>query len=482
MNNGLNLQNMNERKKEQLIIFGATGDLASLKLFPAIYELYTQDQLPESFQLIGFGRTALSMEDFQKIFQKSVEAKFGAAAKGLDELLKKVFYFNGQYDSVESFQKLGKYCQEIAAGQSASAINDSLLEADLGGIERVAYFSVPPNVFGNIVENLAVTLKKSSSPLKIVIEKPFGVDEKSAEHLFMQISEHFEEENVYLLDHFLGKRPIQSILKLRMENNVINLMIKGPEIAGIRISAWEKGGVDKRIGYYDQVGAMKDMIQSHLLQILSLITMDIPVNSDIASLQREKNNILSAVRFSGKREEVLFAQFKGYSALEGVAKDSHTDTFTRLKLSIDRRDWFNVPIVIETGKRINQDKTVVDIEFKKMASQEEAVTNNRLVFEMKPDEKISLKLVQQRNNKNHGEKRVFENILLEQGLMCQTDFCLGDYSSLLNDIFRGEKIYFLSFPEIIAAWKVIDSVEKLRAKEKIMPIIYEEESDGKTIN
>lgn len=471
---------MSEKKFKQLIIFGATGDLASLKLFPAIYELFIQEQLPEYFQVIGFGRTAFSSEAFQKHFQKSVEERYGPTPKGLDELLKNIFYFNGQYDSHESFHKLDEYCQEIAKEKVTAEKTNSQLSVNL--VERVAYFSVPPNVFGLIVENLAVTLKKSSSPLKIVIEKPFGVDEKSAEHLFNIISEHFDEENVYLLDHFLGKRPIQSILKLRMENNVINLMINGREIAGIKITAWEKGGVDKRIGYYDQVGAMKDMIQSHLLQVLALITMEIPVNSDIANLQREKNNILSAVRFSGKKEDILFGQFQGYRSLDGVSKDSTTDTFTRLKLAIDRRDWFNVPIIIETGKKMDKNKTVVDIEFKKMPSQEAEIASNRLVFEMKPDEKIHLKLTQHRNNKNRDDKKIFENIMLEQSILCQTDFCLFDYSSLLNDIFHGDKMYFLSYPEIVASWKVIDAVEKLRTQEKILPIIYEENCDGETIN
>ncbi len=458
---------MIDRTLKQLILFGATGDLASLKLFPAIYELYSQQQLNDNFQLIGFGRTELSLDEFRRLFRKSVEDRFGASAKNLDKLLNNIYYFSGQYDSVESYEKLGNYCLEIAAGSQS---------------EIVAYCSVPPSIFGNIVESLAVTLKKSASLLKIVIEKPFGVDEKSAEDLFRIISRHFEEKDVYLLDHFLGKRPIQSILKLRMENNVINLMIKGQEIAGIKITAWEKAGVDKRVGYYEQVGAMKDMIQSHLLQILTLITMDIPVNREIASLQREKNNILSAVRFSGKMDDVVFGQYSGYKSLPGVTEKAITETFARLKLSIDRRDWYNVPIIIETGKKMNEDKTVVDIEFKKTASQTDEVAHNRLVFEMKPAEKIELKLVQQRNKKNPEDENVFENILLEHGLMCQTDFCLGDYATLLNDIFRGEKIYFLSYAEIVASWKVIDSVDRLRVKENIIPIYYEEGNDGKILN
>lgn len=456
---------MIKKNNLQLIIFGATGDLASLKLFPAIYELFSQDQLTADFQIIGYGRSELSQENFRKLFSDSVSKKFGKSPKHLAQLLKHVYYFQGQYNQTEDFEKLNSFCQQFA--------NKS---------DQVAYFSVPPVVFEDLVRNLATTLKKSANSLKIVVEKPFGVNEKTAEHLFNQISANFEEENVFLLDHFLGKRPIQSILKLRLENNIINMMIKGGEIAGITIEASEKNDVGKRVGYYDQVGAIKDMIQSHLIQMLALITMDIPATISLDSLQREKQNIISAVRFSGKKKDLVIGQYQGYNKAEGVVKGSRTETYAEMRLQIDRREWFDVPVTIKTGKKLKANLTRAVIEFKKMPFQNKKAEPNRLIFEMKPGENLSLKLIQRATLKNPLGAVRYESVTLEQGLGCRVDFCLGDYASLLNDVLRGEKTYFLSYPEIVAAWKVTDSVIKTISDQKIKPVIYKAGSNGPSLD
>lgn len=456
---------MNKKNNLQLIIFGATGDLASLKLFPAIYELFSQDQLPGDFQIIGYGRSEFAENDFRKLFASSVEKKFGKNPKLLSALLKHVHYFQGQYNQLADFQKLNDFCRQFA--------NKS---------DQVAYFSVPPVVFEDLVQNLAVTLKKSAHSLKIVVEKPFGVNEKTAEHLFNQISANFEEEKVFLLDHFLGKRPIQSILKLRLENNVINMMIKGSEIAKITIEAIEKNDVGKRVGYYDQVGAIKDMIQSHLIQMLALITMDIPATISLESLQREKQNIISAIRFSGKKKDLAIGQYQGYSKSEGVAKGSRTETFAEMRLQIDRREWFDVPVTIRTGKKLRQNVSRVVIEFKKLPFQDKKAEPNKLIFEMKPGENLSLQLTQRATLKNPEGAVRYESVALEQGLGCKVDFCLGDYASLLNDVMRGEKTYFLSYPEIVAAWKVIDLVARTISHQKIKPVIYKAGSNGPSLD
>ena len=447
-------------KFTQLLIFGATGDLASLKLFPAVFELFEQKLLPANFQLIGFGRSELEQEKFKQLFKKAVLEKQPNVQEKLDKLIERVFYFSGQYDNAESFEAFSDYCQDLAKN------------AD---VERIAYFSVPPSIFELLVKNLADSFKKVSSCLKIVIEKPFGIDEKSAEHLFRIISENFEEKNVYLLDHFLGKKPIQSILKLRLDNNVINLMIKPSEIANIQITAIEELDVGKRVGYYDQVGCMKDMVQSHLLQILALITMDMPLLPTIESLQREKHNILSAVRFSGLAEDVVFGQFNSYQKLEGVQKNSQTDTFVALKLNIDRRDWFNTPIYIRSGKMLNENLTRVVIEFKKMPFQSKLERSNKLVFEMKPNESVGLKLIQE---KLTSKGNIQEDLELEQTLSCSTDFCLNDYASLIFDIMGGHKNFFLSYPEIVASWKVIDGVVKIKENGKAKLHKYVDQGNG----
>ncbi|MCC6643780.1 hypothetical protein IT411_03455 [Candidatus Peregrinibacteria bacterium] len=453
--------NKTTKKLQQFIIFGATGDLASLMLFPALYELFVQNQLPENFQIIGYGRSAMPREEFLKKFEASVKNRSKQKLNKLEELLKKVEYFSGQYDQESDFRALDDFLKKMAKGKAR---------------EVIAYFSVPPVVFGPIVDNLAATVKKSAKKIKLVLEKPFGTDEKSAEKLLKEISRFYDQSDIYLLDHYLGKRPIQSILKLRMENNVINLMIKGQEISRITILALEKNDVGQRVGYYDQVGAMKDMMQSHLLQILALITMDIPVKADTESLRREKSSILSAVRFSGKAADVVFAQYKSYQKLEGIVKNSKIDTYAELKLQIDRRDWYEVPVHLITGKKLDQDLTKVIIEFKKMPIQSAKAASNFLIFEIKPHELVKLALIQRRTDFKNAKVEAYESVDLEQGLMCQTDFCLGPYASLINDVILGEKRFFLSFEEILSAWKVIDKVEKVRSKSKLL--YYEDGSSG----
>ncbi len=446
----------------QIIIFGATGDLASLMLFPALYELFWQGQLPENFQIIGYGRSEVAEEEFREMFRESVKRKFGESPEEVDRLLEHLHYFQGKYDDLDDFHKLAEFGQRLFTGKS----------------DVIAYFSIPPTVFEDLVKNLAATLKLSANSLKIVVEKPFGINGKTAEHLFKLISGDFDDENVFLLDHYLGKRPIQSMLKLRLENSVVNLMLRGSEIAKITIEALEKGGVGKRVGYYDQVGAIKDMIQSHLIQMLSLMTMEIPANISLESLRREKQNIISAIRFSGKSADLSIGQYEGYQDSDGVAKGSQTETWAQIDLQIDRREWFNVPVTIRTGKRLAEDLTRATIEFKKMPFQTETAEPDKLVFEMKPGENLTLKLIQRATLKDPQGPIQYEAVELNQGLGCRADFCLGAYATLINDVLRGEKTYFLSYPEILAAWKVIDAVSKTITDQEIKPVIYKTGSHG----
>lgn len=449
---------------KQIIVFGASGDLASLKLFPAIFELFLQKQLSGNFQIIGYARSAMELDKFRELFKKSLLEKFSSYQKEIDQLLERVFYFQGQYNQAQDYQKLESFCQELSKGEKS---------------EQLAYFSVPPVVFSDLIENLANTLKKSAAKFQIIIEKPFGVDEKTAEILFGKIAEFFDEENVFLLDHYLGKRPVQSILKLRMENNVINLMIRPQEIESIEITAFEQNDASTRVGYYDQVGALKDMIQSHLIQILTLITMEIPANDDLESLRREKQSIISALKFSGKASDLLLGQYKSYKSHPGVPENSNTDTFAAVNVQIDKRDWYKVPIRLITGKKLSKALTRATITFKKMPFQGIELTNNKLVFEVKPGESVGLGLVQ-RATILKGAEPQFEEFNLSQGLGCKVDFCLSEYASLILDALNNVKTYFLSFPEIVAAWKLVDGIEAVRKNENIKCIVYEDGSNGPT--
>ncbi len=444
----------------QFILFGATGDLAALKLFPSIYDLFIQDRFPENFQIIGFGRTPLTSEEFAQKVKDSVLKKNGGEASKIDQLIPHLHYFAGQYDQVESYQELQSFCNDLAGGQK---------------MEQIAYFSVPPSVFEDIIKNLAENFRQPDQRLKIVLEKPFGTDERSANHLFLTLSTYFEDKNIFLLDHYLGKRPIQSILKLRMENNVINMLLNGEEISNIQITAFETADVGKRVGYFDQVGIMKDMVQSHLLQVLSFITMDIPIIPSIDSIQREKNNILEAIRFSGNEQDVVFGQYKSYQEAQ---PNSKTDTFCALKFFIDRRQWFNVPVYIRTGKALNRNKMEVVIEFKRMPFQNETVKCNQMVFETKPGEQLRLRLVQDQEIGGVFNSSNAQIVELSESITCKNEHCLSEYGNLLMDVFLDQRIYFLSYPEISSAWRLIDQIESVRKSLEIKPEIYEDGGKG----
>ncbi|MEK6616272.1 MAG: hypothetical protein AABZ32_09205, partial [Bacteroidota bacterium] len=243
------------------VIFGASGDLARIKLFPAIYELMHQRRFAKPFLIYGFARTTRSVQEFRSEFISSVRKKFGKETneKVLEELVSHVNYFSGNYDNPSDYEK---FFAQLATHQP-----------DLGQttpITLIAYYSVPPTSFNDITKNLAPFKEKYA--MHLVIEKPFGENEKSARDMLAIIEENFEEEDVYLLDHYLGKESVQSILSMRYTNSIINHLLKGELIKYIQINAFEPYGVKERGRYFDQVGIIKDMIQSHLLQLLALVT------------------------------------------------------------------------------------------------------------------------------------------------------------------------------------------------------------------
>lgn len=441
-----------------LTIFGASGDLAKEKIFPALYSLMEQKRFSEHFWIIGYARTEKDMQTFRKEFEQSVKEKSKDEIDQniLSKLLEHVFYFTGQYDQKESFDKFQKYHRDLTKGKK---------------VTHLAYFSVPPTAFQPIIKNLGET-KKPGDDIRLIIEKPFGEDTASATELFHFIARYFDEEQVYLLDHYLGKSVVQSILHLRECNRILNTLLDGDDIANIQITAFENVGVNSRIGYFDKVGLIKDMIQSHLLQVLALITMAIPVTETAESLHREKYNILSSLSFTPNPKNIVIGQYESYCHKQGVGECSPTETFAAVRLFIDRQSWFNVPIYIRTGKMLKKKKTTIVIEFKKFAFQAKEDPANLLVIELYPEEKMSLKLIT-KNGVGEMENKV---ITTSDSLACSGDDCLPEHGLLLLDVVRGRKIHFLSFPQIIAAWQVTEKM--LKAAKKMKPEIYKDGGTG----
>lgn len=442
------------------IIFGASGDLAKLKIFPALYSLAEQKRLPKKFHIVGFSRTEKTDQQFQKEFAKSVKENHkGSVDKTiLKELLKHVTYFTGQYKIKKDYFSFRQYLKKISGSDS---------------ISKIAYFSVPPIVFKDIIKNLGESKKLKKEDIRLVLEKPFGHDTMSAKSLFHFVGNYFDEESVFLLDHYLGKSAVQSILHLRHNNRILNKLIKGPEIANIQITAAESVGIQSRAGYFERIGTFKDMIQSHLLQILALTSMSIPITEDGKSVHREKYSILSAIKFIESPSNIVLGQYEGYRKEEGVAKNSKTDTFAALRLFIDRESWFKTPIYIRSGKKLNEKHTYVTIELKKNKFQSKDAEPNRIIFELQPKERILIKLINQ-----HGTSMDYQDLTTADSIACTGDFCLPEHGLLLLDVIRNNKANFLSFPEIIAAWRLADKVDKCISKGKIKLEKYPQGSTG----
>ncbi|MBI4232605.1 hypothetical protein HY605_05205, partial [Candidatus Peregrinibacteria bacterium] len=278
---------------------------------------------------------------------------------------------------------------------------------------------------------------------------------------------------VYLLDHYLGKTAVQSILSLRHSNRILNLMMKGPEVANIQITAFEKVGVTSRAGYFNEVGTIKDMVQSHLLQILALVAMSIPITDKPDSLHREKNNILSALKFNENSKNIVLGQYSSYQKEKDIPKNSHTETFVATRLFIDRESWYKTPIYIRTGKKLNEKHTYVVVELTKFGFQPKDEEPNRLIFELQPSERIDIRLV----NK-HGETSKYEEISTSDSLACEGDDCLSEHGLLLLDVIRKRRLHFLSFQEIISSWQLTDSIIRFVKKNKVKPEIYKDHSEG----
>lgn len=451
-----------------LTIFGASGDLAKIKIFPTLYSMMAEKKLPKEFFIIGFARTEKTREAFQQEFRKNVIAHSSRTVNKslLKKLVDRIHYFIGEYDNAPDYEKFARFIDEkILALPHRSARRP---------FQHIFYFSVPPTVFRPIIQHLGESrLHQKNKNLRLVIEKPFGEDSASALDLFHFVARYFKDEQIFLLDHYLGKPAVQSIFHLRHSNRLLNQMLKGPEIANIQITAMEKIGVEDRVGYFDQVGMLKDMMQSHLLQVLALITMSIPVTDRSISIQKEKYNILSSLNFIPRPQNVVLGQYHSYQKLKKVSKKSPTDTFAALRIFIDRESWWSVPIYMRTGKMMNRKNTYVVVELKKFAFQKKEDDPNRIIIELQPDEKITIKLI----NKHRGGSEQQE-VITTDSIACDKGQCLPEHAALLLDVLHGEKTYFLSFPEIIAAWQVIDTVIKVVRENKIKTQQYGDGSEG----
>jgi len=444
-----------------LTIFGASGELAKLKIFPALYEMLEHNRMPKNFWIVGYARTKMSKKEFHAEVQQAIEVKYGKGMKKeiVKKLLTHVHYFPGQYNDLVDFEKYHAFLRTLFGKKK--------------NVVHLAYFSVPPTVFQNIIRNLALSRSSKREDIRLIIEKPFGMNSASATELFHFVSQYFHEDQLFLLDHYLGKNVVRSILNLRHGNRVLSHMMQGSEISNIQITKFETKGVEERAGYFDAVGIVKDMIQSHLLQLLALTTMDIPVAKTAHSLQRERLSVISALGCGEEDDNVVVGQYKGYTREHGVARGSRTETFAAVRLYLNREDWYKVPIYIRTGKKLHEAHSYIVVELMKFDFQDSDEAPNRLIFDIAPDEQVSVTLM----NK-HEDIESYQQLTTSDSIACDMDGCLSEHATLLLDVLEKNQMHFVSFAEVLAAWHVIDDIHKTMKKQKTRLSLYESGSTG----
>lgn len=448
-----------------VVLFGASGDLAKRKVIPAMYDLAQHDSLGERYAIIGFSRTPMTDESFRTTIGEAAKtisevgpiepAKWNAFASNL-------YYSAGEYGDQNSYAQLAKRLAEIDA------------EKKLGG-NRLFYLSTPPEVYPHIVEQLGraglARPANANSWVRIIIEKPFGRDLATARELNKIVLNVFEEKQVYRIDHYLGKDTVQNLLVLRFSNGIFEPLWNRNYVDHVQITAGETLGVERRGGFYESAGALRDMIQSHVLQLTSLVAVEPPASFDATAVRNEKLKILQSIRpynLEMVARSVVRGQYApgdtngkklaGYREEPGVKPNSRTETFVAMRVLIDNWRWAGVPFYLRTGKRLAKRSTEIMIQFRcapHIVFRDRNIEPNRLVLNIQPDEGISVSFGAKRPGTEMSIGNVNMNFSYREGFGGASR---SAYATLLNDCLRGDATLFDRGDSVEAAWSLVDPI------------------------
>jgi len=463
MNNGLPVS---------IIIFGASGDLTQRKLVPSLFNLYRKGRMPKQFRIVGFGGTAFSDDQFRAHLTEGVKqfASFPFKDEEWETFVPNLVYHQGSYTNLDDFKKLGSF----------------LKEWEINSGNRIYYMSTPPGVFPNIIDLLGVTdqLTEYNGWRRVVIEKPFGIDFASAHSLNEQIHKTLNENQIYRIDHYLGKETVQNILVTRFANTIFEPLWNRNYIDHVEITVAEQVGVEHRARFYDGVGVLRDMFQNHLLQLLTLVAMEPPASFEATALRNEKVKVLSSIR-PMKEDDVALrtvrAQYEDYRAEEGVKKESTTPTYAAIRLQIDNWRWQGVPFYLRSGKRLKEKLSQITIQFKEpphllFPTKDGRLTPNMLVLYLQPDEGVHWRF----------EAKVPDTVSEMRSV--DMEFHYADsfkttalpeaYERLLLDTITGDASLFTRADEVETAWKLIDPIIEAWNAQKQPLALYKSGSWG----
>lgn len=449
-----------------IVIFGSSGDLAKRKLFPAFQNLFLDGRMPEKFQIIALGRAAKSDEEFRNYVienLKSFSRKGALSNEETEKFISHITYLRHDIDKEESYHELDAKLSSIDTAFGLRA-------------NRLFYLSIAPSFIATISGNMKkLRLAGKAKKDRIIIEKPFGYDKTSAIELNEMLSQTFKEEQIYRIDHYLGKETVQNILAFRFGNSMFEPLWSRNFIDFVQITVAEEVGVEERGGFYEGVGALKDMIQNHLLQILCMTAMEAPASLGADDIRNRKADVLKSIRRI-KPEEVNHYTVRGqydeglikgnpvpaYRNDKGIAPDSNTETYVAMKIYLDNWRWQGVPFYLRTGKRMQEKQSSIIIQFKPVphssfSYDNQGMTPNRLIINIQPAMDIKLQFM----TKKPGLSLSLQPAeMIFDYFQCST-MSPEAYETLLSDALAGDPTLFMRWDQVEQAWDAIDTIQEV---------------------
>jgi len=450
-----------------LVIFGSTGDLAKRKLFPALYALFTEKLLPPDFYVVAMGRKEKDRAQLDEDLKQSISGygRYPIDRKTWEQFVPRISYFRADINDSSGYGRLQGYLKELEQGQDLPP-------------NHLFFLALAPENFGTVVEGLksAGLLDRQKEVWnRVVFEKPFGDDLQSARKLNERLRRSLKEDQIYRIDHYLGKEMIQNIMVIRFANILFEPLWSNKYIDHVQISSTETVGVEDRASYYENAGALKDMVQNHMLQLLTLVAMEPPASLNPEDIRGEKAKVLSSLKpMTGEEvlNQVVRGQYgpgtingqriPGYREEDGVAERSDVETFVALRCFIENFRWAGVPFYLRTGKRLPEKSTEVIVQFKELPGvlyfkEYSRLLPNQLVFRIAPLEGIYLQF----NAKKPGTKNFIVPVKMDFCQNCEVGFNSPEaYERLLLDAVRGDPTLFTRWDEVENAWKFVSQISR----------------------
>ncbi|PPS06346.1 hypothetical protein GOBAR_AA14289 [Gossypium barbadense] len=496
-----------------ITVVGASGDLAKKKIFPALFALYYEGCLPKHFTVYGYARSKMTDAELRNMVSKTLTCRIDKrenCGEKMEEFLKRCFYHSGQYDSEENFAQLDKKLKEhevvrfliqltgisyhFGVGESGCILIDDVIPLMQGGkvSNRLFYLSIPPNIFIDAVKCASSSASSGNGWTRVIVEKPFGRDSDSSAALTKALKQYLTEDQIFRIDHYLGKELVENLSVLRFSNLIFEPLWSRQYIRNVQLIFSEDFGTEGRGGYFDHYGIIRDIMQNHLLQILALFAMETPVSLDAEDIRNEKVKVLRSMR-PLRLEDVVIGQYKShskggvtypaYTDDKTVPKDSLTPTFAAAALFIDNARWDGVPFLMKAGKALHNKRAEIRVQFRHVPGNlynrnfgtDLDQATNELVIRVQPDEAIYLKI----NNKVPGLGMRLDRSNLNLHYAARYSKEIPDaYERLLLDAIEGERRLFIRSDELDAAWSLFTPVLAELEEKKIMPEYYPYGSRG----